>query len=130
LPEDWKERELATSQLVLEAQVAFYRKDPDVAERFAEIARREEELARTVPDEPHLRPHYYIHLVSAANSWEKAGDRRRAVALCDEILAQEDLPPRLREETAHYRTEWQAALERSAAPIGHAREMELAGVKG
>jgi hypothetical protein len=95
---------------MLEAMIADKSGRPDAPACFAQIAPLEEALARDVPNEPHLRPHWRIHLFSAASCWAKAGQFSRAVPLCDELLADPDAPPRFRQDVAEYRARWAAAL--------------------
>jgi hypothetical protein len=85
----------------------------------------EEELAREVPNEPHLRPHWRIHLFSAASCWARAGHFARAVQLCDELLADLEAPPRFRQDVAEYRARWAAAAAPSE-PVALGREAVVA----
>jgi hypothetical protein len=110
LSQKWREREIAIGRLSLDAMIAEKSGRPDAPARFAQIAPLEEALARDVPNEPHLRPHWRIHLFSAASCWAKAGQCARAVQLCDELLADPDAPPRFRQDVAEYRARWAAAL--------------------
>jgi hypothetical protein len=125
LSQEWRDRVVAKGRLTLDAMMAEKSGRPDAPARFAQIAPLEEELAREVPNEPHLRPHWRIHLFSAASCWARAGHFARAVQLCDELLADLEAPPRFRQDVAEYRARWAAAVA-PTEPVALGREAVVA----
>jgi hypothetical protein len=115
--------EIRKSNLLLEAQLLrAQRQDEAAAVKFAAVAEIEEalseqSLARGLLDKA------WLHRFSAASCWAQAGDFYHALALCQELLARDDLPPPLRRQVQDYaekirlrRAQWYAGLEAATAP--------------
>ena len=122
--------ETRKSDLILQATLLRERGQEEEASRaFAEAAAVEERL-RDRCLELDLGEKASVHAFSAAACWARAGDFYHALVLCDQLLARDGLPERLRRRVAEYagtlrarRSEWYAALlageerrEEEAAP--------------
>jgi tetratricopeptide (TPR) repeat protein len=115
------------SRLILEARLLRERHDDDQAAlRFAEAAQIEERLG-DIAETKGLLEKARVHRFSAASCWAQAGNFYRAIGLCDDLLAYEDLSERLRRRVLEYadtlrarRAEWYAglALELTTGELG------------
>src|SRR5438067_194777 len=109
--------EALKSNLILEGQVLIAKEEPDAAaDRFAQGAEIEERLSVRCANQG-LREKSWVHLFSAASCWARAGDFHTAIGLGEQLLAHEDLPPRLRQRLQDFtqtirrrRTQWAAGL--------------------
>ena len=110
-------REAEKGNLILQARLLREQgQDEAAAERFAQAAAIEEELADRCA-ELGLVAKEFVHRYSAASCWAQAGDFHHAITLCDSLLARADLPERLREHIGKYaatlrarRSAWYADL--------------------
>lgn len=114
--------EARKSRLILEAQLARERQeDETAAAKFAEAAVIEERLGeRSI--ERNLRDQSFVHFYSAASCWAQAGNFYEAIALCDRLLSEPDLPVPLRRRVEGYaatirarRAQWYGEIVRQAA---------------
>src|SRR5262249_48164978 len=114
--------EVLKSTVIVEAQLPSAQQQPDAAaDRFARAAEIEERLsARCV--EQGLREKSWVHLFSAASCWARAGDFYTAIGLGEQLQAEPDLPPRLRQRIQEFtdtirkrRTQWAAGLVASVS---------------
>jgi hypothetical protein len=114
--------ETLKSNLILEGRLLRAQQQPDAAaDRFARAAAIEERLSvRCV--EQGLPEKGWAHLFSAASCWAQAGNFHEAICLGDQLLAQADLPPRLRQRVQEFtlvlrqrRNQWSAGLEPTLA---------------
>ena len=109
--------ETRKSDLILQAALLRERRqDEEAAGASAEAAAIEERL-RDRCLELGLTEKSFVHAFSAASCWARAGDFYHALVLCDQLLAREGLPDRLRRRVQEYagalrarRSEWYAAL--------------------
>jgi hypothetical protein len=114
--------ETRKSNLLLEAQLLrAQRQDDAAAAKFAaaaeiEDALSEQSLARG------LRDKAWLHRFSAPSCWAQAGDFYHALALCQDLLARDDLPPPVRRQVQDYaekirlrRVQWYATLDAATA---------------
>ena len=114
--------EVLKSNVIVEAQLLSAQQQPDAAaDRFARAAEIEERLSARCA-ELGLREKSWIHLFSAAGCWARAGDFHTAIGLGDQLLAEGDLPPRLRQRVQEFtdtirkrRTQWAAGLALTAS---------------
>jgi hypothetical protein len=114
--------EAAKSNLIAEGQLLSDQQQPDAAaDRFAEAAAIEERLSARCAEQG-LREKSWVHLFSAASCWARAGDFHTAIGLGEELLAQADLTPRLRQSVLTFtqtirqrRTQWAAGLAMTAS---------------
>jgi hypothetical protein len=114
--------EILKSNLILEAQLLSNQQQPDAAaDRFAQAAEIEERLSSVCADHG-LREKSWVHLFSAASCWARAGDFHTAIGLGEQLQAEADLPPRLRQTILEFtdtirkrRTQWAASLVLSAS---------------
>jgi len=94
--------EVLKSNLILEGQLLNDRQQPDLAaDRFAQAAEIEERLSRQCKSAG-LNEKSWLHLFSAASCWARAGNFHEAICLGDELLAQEQLLPRLRQQVQEF----------------------------
>lgn len=105
------------SELLLAAQLLRAQGQHEAAAaKFAQAAHLEEHLsARCVT--AGLRDKAWVHRFSAASCWAQAGNFYQAISWCDDLLAQTDLPERLRQHVQAYaqqlrarRAQWYAEL--------------------
>jgi hypothetical protein len=109
--------EASKSRLMLEAQMLRAQHKPEAAaDKFAEAAVIEERLCHLCMTKG-LGDKAFVHGFSAASCWAQAGDFHRAIGLCNDLLAHDDLPTRLRQRVHAYagmlsarRAQWYAEL--------------------
>jgi hypothetical protein len=109
--------EALKSNLILEAQLLSTQQQPDAAaDRFARAAEMEERLSARCA-EKRLCEKSWVHLFSTASCWARAGDFYTAIGLGEQLQAEPDLPPRLRQRVQEFtdtirkrRTQWAAGL--------------------
>jgi hypothetical protein len=109
--------EARKSNLILEGQLLSAQQQPDAAaDRFAQAAEIEERLADHCAAAG-LMEKSWIHRFSAASCWARAGDFHTAIVLGEQLLAQSDLPARLRQRVQDFtqtlrqrRVQWAANL--------------------
>jgi hypothetical protein len=114
--------EARKSELLLAAQLLRAQGQPEsAAAKFAEAAVLEERLSERCAALG-LGEKAGIHRYSAASCWAQAGNFYQALTLCDDLLAQPDLPERLRGRIQDFgqhirarRTQWYADLELATA---------------
>src|SRR5438034_854044 len=88
--------EARKSELILAAQLLLSQgQDESAAGKLAAAAATEERLSEQCLAVG-LRDKAWVHRFSAASCWAQAGNFYQALTLCDELLAQPDLPERLR----------------------------------
>jgi hypothetical protein len=94
--------EARKSNLILEAQLLREQgRDDEAVTSFAQAAQIEESLGQRCLAQG-LIEKSFIHCFSAASCWAQAGNFYQAIALCDDLLAQPDLPERLRRRIRDY----------------------------
>jgi hypothetical protein len=94
--------EALKSNLIVEGQLLGAQEQPDAAaDRFAQAAEIEERLSSHCADQG-LRDKSWVHLFSAASCWARAGDFHTAIGLGEQLLAQADLSPRLRQRIQEF----------------------------
>jgi hypothetical protein len=109
--------EALKSDLILEARLLSDQQQPDAAaDRFARAAEIEERLSERCMALG-LQEKSRVHLFSAASCWARAGNFHEAICLGEQLLAQADLPPRLRQRVQEFtrilrqrRIQWAAGL--------------------
>ncbi len=109
--------EALKSRLIVEAQLLSAQQQPDAAaDRFAQAAEIEERLIARCAAQG-LREKSWLHQFSAASCRAHAGDFHTAIGLGEQLLAQADLPPRLRQRVQEFtqalrqrRRQWGAGL--------------------
>ncbi len=119
---DFAADEALKSNLILEGRLLRDQQQPDAAaDRFARAAALEERLGELCAGQG-LHEKSRLHLFSAAGCWAQAGNFYEAICLGDQLLAQHDLPPRLRQRVQEFtqtlrqrRTQWTADLALAAA---------------
>lgn len=93
--------EARKSNLILRARMLRDQQDDEQASRhFAEAAEIEASLSERCKEQG-LVQKALIHRFSAASCWAHAGNFYQAIAICDELLAQE-LPQRLRRDVEDF----------------------------
>jgi hypothetical protein len=110
------------SNLLLEAQLLRAQgHDEQAASRLAEAAALEESLSERCL-EAGLKQKAWVHRFSAASCWAQAGNFFQAIAWCDDLLGQEDIPDSLRGRVQDYRqqlrqrrSQWYADLALATA---------------
>lgn len=115
--------ETRKSNLLLEAQLLrAERRTDEAAVRFAQAAEIEERLGEACRTRG-LRTEWWRHRFSAAGCWAQAGNFHEAITLGEELLAEADLSPRLRQRVEEYtallrrrREQW--AVELASIPAG------------
>ncbi len=113
--------ETLKSNLIVEGQMLSAQDQPDAAaDRFAQAAAIEERLSARCAAQG-LSEKSWVHRFSAASCWARAGDFHTAIGLAEELLAQADLPPRLRQRVEEFtqalrqrRRQWGAGLALTA----------------
>jgi hypothetical protein len=113
--------ETLKSNLIQEGRLLSAQQQPDAAaDRFARAAEIEERLSEICVRQG-LTEKGWMHLFSAASCWAQAGNFHEAICLGDRLLAQGDLPPRLRERVQEFtqvlrqrRVQWAAGLALTA----------------
>lgn len=111
------DEEARKSNLLLEAQLLRAGQHTDeAAMRFAQAAEIEERLGELCGTRG-LRTESWRHRFSAVGCWAQAGNFHEAITLGDELLAEADLPLRLRQRVEEYtsalrrrREQWSTAL--------------------
>jgi hypothetical protein len=109
--------EASKSKLILEGQLLNAQPQPDAAaDRFAQAAAIEERLSVRCAAQG-LHEKSSVHRFSAASCWARAGDFHTAICLGEQLLAEADLPPRLRQRIEEFtqtlrqrRRQWGAGL--------------------
>lgn len=109
--------ETLKSNLILEGQMLYAQQQADAAaDRFAQAAEIEERLSERCA-ELGLDEKSWMHLFSAASCWARAGDFHTAIRLGEQLQAQPNLPPRLRQRVQdftqtlrHRRQQWGVGL--------------------
>jgi hypothetical protein len=119
---DFALQEAKKSELLLQAQLLRAQdRDAAAAASLAEAARIEETLSeRSLA--AGLRERAWLHRFSAASCWAQAGNFYQAIAWCDDLLSQPDLPASLRLRVERYaqqlrtrRAQWYADLALATA---------------
>ncbi len=116
--------EARKSDLILAAQLMLSQgQDESAASKLAEAAALEERLSERCAAAG-LQEKAWVHRFSAASCWAQAGNFYQAITLCDDLLAQHDLPERLRERVRDYvrqlrarRAQWYADLALATAGV-------------
>ena len=106
----------------VEGQSLSAQHQPDAAaDCFAPAAEIEERLSAHCAARG-LKEKSRVHLFSAASCWARAGDFHTAIGLGDQLLAQPDLTPHLRQRIEEFtqtlrqrRTQWAAGLVLTAS---------------
>lgn len=107
LPTDLQAIERDKSRLLLDAHMLKGQGClTDAAERFAQAARYEEQLAEWAAVQG-LTDLFYLHTFSALSCWAQAGDPHRALQMSHALLGAPNLTVRQRDQLAEY----QATLE-------------------
>jgi len=114
--------EALKSNLIIEGQLLIGKEEPDAAaDRFAQAAEIEERLSIQCANLG-LREKSWVHLFSAASCWAQAGDFHTAIRLGEQLLADAELPPRLRQRIQEFtqtirrrRMQWAAGLVLTAS---------------
>jgi hypothetical protein len=89
--------EALKSNPLVEAQLLITQQQSDAAaDRFARAAEIEERLSARCADQG-LREKSWVQLFSAASCWAQTGDFHTAIGLGEQLLAETDLPSRLRQ---------------------------------
>jgi hypothetical protein len=128
LDETFESSERRKSNLLLEARLLRDQGEDDAAAiRFAEAATIEEQLSESSAERG-LSEKSWVHRFSAASCWAAAGNFYDALADCEALLKQPDLPERLRLSVSEYsgilrtrRAQWYSELERENAETEVAR---------
>jgi tetratricopeptide (TPR) repeat protein len=98
----YKEKRREKSNLLLKAQLAEAEgKEDEASQFFAEAAQLEEQLAAECEKEVNNEK-AHAHCFSAASCWAQAGDFYRALRLCEQLLKETTVTPRLREQISSY----------------------------
>jgi hypothetical protein len=121
LDANFEAEETLKSNLILEGQLLAAQMQPDAAaDRFAQAAEIDERLSDICLGKG-LREKSWVHLFSAASCWAQAGNFHEAICLGDQLLAQAELPSRLRQRAAEFtgvlrqrRIQWAAGLAPTA----------------
>ena len=114
--------EARKSRLILEARLLRAGQQAEAAAaKFAEAAEIEERLGETCAQQQ-LREKSFVHAFSAASCWAQAGNFYEAIALCDQLLAEHDVPVSLRARIEQYadtirsrRAQWYGELVHQTA---------------
>ncbi|MBC8872576.1 MAG: hypothetical protein H8E44_24340 [Planctomycetes bacterium] len=94
--------EARKSRLILEARLLREQQQPEAAAaKFAEAAAIEEQLGEACTKQQ-LREESFVHYFSSASCWAQAGNFYEAIALCDLLLTEQDLPHSLRTRVEQY----------------------------
>ena len=109
--------ELLKSNLIVEGQLLSAQQQPDAAaDRFAQAATIEERLSELSASQG-LQEKSWMHRFSAASCSARAGNFYEAICLGEQLLAQADLPLRLRQHVQEFtqelrqrRSQWAAGL--------------------
>lgn len=116
--------EAQKSDLLLNAQLLRAQGDAEAAAaKLAEAAALEERLSEWCAARG-LRDKARVHRFSAASCWAQAGNFYQAIAWCNALLAEADLPDRLRRRVQDYaqqlrarRAQWYANLSLTSAGL-------------
>jgi hypothetical protein len=114
--------ETRKSNLILEARLLRDQHQPDeAAARFAQAAQIEEQLGARCASQG-LVAKALVHRFSAASCWAQAGNFYDAIALCADLLADGQLPERLRQQVEAFaaalrlrRSQWYEGMTMEAA---------------
>ena len=99
----------------------------DLAKELAVEAGRQglplsEYALRETCAQQHLREKSFVHAFSAASCWAQAGNFYEAIALCDQLFAEHDVPASLRARIEQYantlrtrRAQWYGELVHQSA---------------
>ncbi|MCE7986861.1 MAG: hypothetical protein DYG89_37280 [Caldilinea sp. CFX5] len=121
LPEQLQTIEREKARLLLEAhtlkaQASF----TEAAERFAQAARYEEQLADWAANQA-LTDLYYLHAFSALSCWAQAGDPHRALQMSNSLLRAPSLTARQRSQLKQYQAtleqRWVSWMEQWSQPV-------------
>jgi hypothetical protein len=123
VPEGFAELEAQKSNLLLEAQLLRSQNRAETAAaKLAEAAGIEERLSE-LSLAAGLREKAWLHRFSAVSCWAQAGNFYQALAWCDDLLSQPDLPDLWRRRVQEFaqrvrtrRAQWYAEL--TLAPAG------------
>ena len=123
----FEQNETIKSNLLLEIQfLRAQQKDSDeIVAKFAQAASIEEHLSEVCAQKG-LRENFFVHRWSAASCWAGAFNFYRALELCDELLAQADLPERLRQRIQQYSLTMRARRARLNEEIAETAEVAMA----
>jgi hypothetical protein len=123
----FKREEIKKSNLLLEIKLLrVQQKDSDeIVAKFAQAASLEEHLSECCARKG-LREKFFVHRWSAASCWAGASNFYRALELCDELLAQVDLPDRLRQRIQQYSLTIRARRARLNEEIAETEEVAMA----
>jgi hypothetical protein len=113
--------ETLKSNLIMQARMLHAQQQPDAAANlFAQAAEIEERLSEICLNQG-LNEKGWIHLFSAASCWAQAGNFHEAICLGDQLLADANLPARLRQSVEEFTTalrqrriQWAAGLTLTA----------------
>jgi hypothetical protein len=116
--------ETRKSRLIMEARLLRDQlQDEAASAKFALAAAIEEQLSERCEAEGLLEKSY-VHRFSAASCWAQAGNFYRAIDLCRELLAREEIPARLRQRVQEYsdalrarRAQWYAETLAAGAAV-------------
>lgn len=116
--------EARKSELILTAQLLLSQdQDESAASKLAAAAATEERLSERCMAVG-LREKAWVHRFSAASCWAQAGNFYQALTLCDDLLAQPDLPERMRGRVRDFaqqirarRAQWYADLALATAGV-------------
>ena len=120
----FKREEIKKSNLLLEIKLlrAQQTDSDEIAAKFAQAASLEEHLSECCARKG-LREKFFVHRWSAASCWAGAFNFYRALELCDELLAQVDLPERLRQRIQEYSLTIRARQARMNVEIAEIAEI-------
>lgn len=122
LSEAFAADEARKSRLILEARLSREQEQSELAAaKFAEAAAIEERLGETC-SQHRRREKSFVHYFSAVSCWAQAGNFYEAIAICDRLLAERDLPDALRARVEAYadtlrtrRAQWYGELVHQSA---------------
>ena len=122
--EAFNQKDIEKSNLLLEIQLlrAEQKSEDEVAAKFAQAASLEEHLSEVCAQKG-WRENFFVHRWSAASCWAGAFNFYRALELCNELLAQADLPDRLRQRIQQYSLIIRARRVRLNAEIAETSEI-------
>ena len=113
--------EARKSRLILEARLCREQQPELAAAKFAEAAAMEEQLGAACAEQ-RSRGNSFVHYFSAASCWAQAGNFYEAIAICGQLLAEQDLPDPLRARVEAYahtlrtrRAQWYGELVHQSA---------------
>jgi hypothetical protein len=121
LDQAFEAEEILKSNLLLEARLLAGQQQPDAAaERFARAAGIEEHLSAACLEKG-LRQKAWVHRYTAVSCWAQAGNFYQAIILGEQLLAEDELPARLRRSVQEFtralrqrRQQWNSGLDLEA----------------